>query len=113
VAGDLVYVTYIVEMTAVDDFRKCDRNSIMTPLEWILGFQSGPQATNIGNFEPSSRPTTDRNDCGQVSGDPNGDVVQSWVRIKAPTLPPPIKKSNSAVMPPQQILPKSAAFLTR
>jgi len=41
VAGDLVYVTYIVEMTAVDDFRKCDPNSTMTRLEWILGFHGG------------------------------------------------------------------------
>jgi len=41
VAGDLVYVTYIVEMTAIDDFRKCDPNSTMTRLEWILGFHGG------------------------------------------------------------------------
>jgi hypothetical protein len=37
VVGGLVYVTYIVEMTSYDDFRKCDKNSTITRFEWVLG----------------------------------------------------------------------------
>ena len=37
--GGSVYVTYIVEMTSYDDFRKCDKNSTITRLEWVLGFR--------------------------------------------------------------------------
>jgi len=47
---------------------------------------SGPQATNIGNRDSSSRATVVRNACGHVSGEPSGEVAQSWARIKAPTL---------------------------
>ena len=39
VVGGLVYVSYIVEMTSFDDFRKCNRNSTITRLEWTLGFR--------------------------------------------------------------------------
>ena len=28
----------------------------------------------MGNFEPSSRPTTERSDCGHVEGAPSGEV---------------------------------------
>ena len=37
VAGGLAYVTYIVEMTSYDDFRKCNKSSTITRLEWVLG----------------------------------------------------------------------------
>jgi len=37
VVGGLVYVTYIVEMTSYDDFRKCNNSSTVTRLEWVLG----------------------------------------------------------------------------
>jgi len=33
----LVYITYIVEMTSYDDFRKCNKGSTITRLEWVLG----------------------------------------------------------------------------
>ena len=39
VVGGLVYVTYVVDMTSFDDFRKCDKNSTITRLEWALGFR--------------------------------------------------------------------------
>lgn len=39
VVGGLVYVTYIVEMTGFDDFRKCNKTSTITRLEWVLGFR--------------------------------------------------------------------------
>jgi len=39
VVGGLVYVTYIVEMTSYDDFRKCDKTSTITRLEWVLRFR--------------------------------------------------------------------------
>jgi drug/metabolite transporter (DMT)-like permease len=39
VVGGLVYVTYIVEMTSYDDFRKCSKSSTITRLEWVLGFR--------------------------------------------------------------------------
>jgi hypothetical protein len=39
VVGGLVYVTYIVEMTGFDDFRKCNKSSTVTRFEWALGFQ--------------------------------------------------------------------------
>lgn len=39
VVGGLVCVAYIVEMTTYDDFRKCDKNSTITRLEWVLGFR--------------------------------------------------------------------------
>ena len=35
--GGLVYVTYIVEMTSYDDFRKCNKSSAITRLEWVPG----------------------------------------------------------------------------
>jgi hypothetical protein len=34
-----VYVTYVVEMTGFDDFRKCNKSSTITRLEWVLGFR--------------------------------------------------------------------------
>jgi len=37
IIGGLVYVTYIVEMTSYDDFRKCNKSSTVTRLEWVLG----------------------------------------------------------------------------
>ena len=37
VVGGLVYVTYIVEKTGFDDFRKCNKSSTITPIEWVLG----------------------------------------------------------------------------
>lgn len=39
VVGSLVWVAYIVEITTYADFRKCDKNSTITRLEWILGFR--------------------------------------------------------------------------
>jgi hypothetical protein len=51
-----------------------------------------PQATNIGNLEVSRSPTTERRDCGQVSGAPRGDVDQSCPRISAPMAPPSTRK---------------------
>jgi hypothetical protein len=39
VVGGLVYVTYVVEMTGFDDFRKCSKNSAITRIEWVLGFR--------------------------------------------------------------------------
>jgi hypothetical protein len=35
----LVYVTYIVEKTGFDDFRKCNKNTTLTQIEWVLGFR--------------------------------------------------------------------------
>jgi hypothetical protein len=37
IVGALVYITYIVEMTSYDDFRKCNKSSTVTRLEWVLG----------------------------------------------------------------------------
>jgi len=37
IVGGLVFVTYIVEMTSYDDFRKCNKSSTITRLEWVLG----------------------------------------------------------------------------
>jgi drug/metabolite transporter (DMT)-like permease len=37
VVGGLVYVTYIVEKTGFDDFRKCNKSSTITQIEWGLG----------------------------------------------------------------------------
>ena len=37
--GCLVYVTYFVEMTSYDDFRKCNKTSTITRFEWVLGFR--------------------------------------------------------------------------
>ncbi|HEY4471927.1 MAG TPA: hypothetical protein VGN21_12200 [Stellaceae bacterium] len=37
VVGGLVYVTYIVEKTGFDDFRKCNKSSTITQIEWVLG----------------------------------------------------------------------------
>lgn len=39
VVGGLVYVTYIVEKTGFDDFRKCNKNTTITQVEWVLGFR--------------------------------------------------------------------------
>lgn len=39
VVGSLVYVTYIVEKTGFDDFRKCNKSSTITQIEWVLGFR--------------------------------------------------------------------------
>ena len=39
VVGGLMYLTYVVEMAGYDDFRKCNRQSAMTRLEWVLGFR--------------------------------------------------------------------------
>ena len=39
VVGGLVYVTYVVEMAGFDDLRKCNKNSTITRLEWVLGFR--------------------------------------------------------------------------
>jgi len=39
IVGGLVYVTYIVEMTSYDDFRKCNKSSTVTRIEWVLGFR--------------------------------------------------------------------------
>ena len=39
VVGGMVYVTYVVEMTGFDDFRKCSKNSSITRIEWVLGFR--------------------------------------------------------------------------
>jgi hypothetical protein len=39
VVGSLVYVTYVVEMTGFEDFRKCNKSSTITRLEWVLGFR--------------------------------------------------------------------------
>src|SRR3712207_1077345 len=48
---------------------------------------------NIGNCELSSSPTTERSDCGHVSGAPGGEPDQSCVRINAPVLSPPARDS--------------------
>jgi len=40
VVGGLVHVTYLVEMAGYDDFRKCNRQSTMTRLEWVLSFRA-------------------------------------------------------------------------
>ena len=39
VVGSLVYVTYIVEMTGYNDFRRCDPTSSITRIQWVLGFR--------------------------------------------------------------------------
>ena len=39
VVGSVAYVAYIVEMTTYDDFRKCNKSSALTRLEWVLGFR--------------------------------------------------------------------------
>jgi hypothetical protein len=39
IVGGFVYVTYIVEMTSFDDFLKCNKNSTITRLEWVLAFR--------------------------------------------------------------------------
>src|SRR5689334_23180135 len=46
----------------------------------------------MGKRESSSRPTTERSDCGQVCGGPSGESDQSCWRINAPTSPPPERK---------------------
>ena len=37
--GGLVYVTYVVEMAGYKDHLRCNRDSTMTRLEWVLGFR--------------------------------------------------------------------------
>ena len=37
VVGGLVYVTYLIEIASFDDFRRCNKNSTITRLEWVLG----------------------------------------------------------------------------
>ena len=39
VVGGLVYVTYTVEMAGYKDHLRCNRDSTMTRLEWVLGFR--------------------------------------------------------------------------
>ena len=39
VVGCLVSVTYTVEMTGFDDFRKCNKTSTISRLEWVLGIR--------------------------------------------------------------------------
>ena len=39
VVSGLVYVTYFVQMTSYDDFRKCDKNSTISRFEWVLGIR--------------------------------------------------------------------------
>ena len=39
VVGCLVYVTYVVEMTGYKDHLRCNRDSTVTRLEWVLGFR--------------------------------------------------------------------------
>lgn len=39
VVGALVYVTYVIQMASFDDFRRCNKNSTMNRLEWVLGFR--------------------------------------------------------------------------
>ncbi len=50
VVGGLVYVTYIVEMTGFDDFRKCNKNSTITRLERVFGFRP---AFAVSHHEPN------------------------------------------------------------
>ncbi|MBV9966167.1 MAG: hypothetical protein JO008_10765 [Alphaproteobacteria bacterium] len=45
VVGGLVYVTYIVEMAGYDAFRKCNKNSTMTRMEW------GPEVLASGGLQ--------------------------------------------------------------
>src|SRR5450830_460856 len=56
---------------------------------------SGPQATNMGNFECSIRLTTERSATGQFSRGPSGERDQSCARIIAPIWPPSITKAGS------------------
>jgi hypothetical protein len=37
--GGLVYVTYVVEMAGFNDHLRCNRDSTMTRLEWVLGIR--------------------------------------------------------------------------
>jgi hypothetical protein len=39
VVGGLVYVTYVVEMAGYNDFLRCNHDSGMTRIEWVLGFR--------------------------------------------------------------------------
>jgi len=39
VVAGLAYVTYVVEMTSYDDFRKCNKATTTTRLEWVLGLR--------------------------------------------------------------------------
>ena len=47
VVGGLVYLTYIVEMTSFDDFRKCNKSSTVTRLEWVLGVRPVDQCRHL------------------------------------------------------------------
>jgi hypothetical protein len=45
IVGGLVYVTYVVEMTGYKDFLHYNRESVMTQLEWVLGFRPAEDCT--------------------------------------------------------------------
>ena len=47
VVGGLVYITYIVEKTGFDDFRKCNKNTTLTQIEWVLGFRPGEDCRHL------------------------------------------------------------------
>ena len=49
VVGGLDYVTYMVEMTGFDDFRKCNKASTITRFEWVLGFRPAEGLQAVGD----------------------------------------------------------------
>jgi hypothetical protein len=47
VVGGLVYITYIVEMAGYDHFRKCNKNSTLTRVKWVLGFRPAEDCRSL------------------------------------------------------------------
>ena len=39
VVGGMLYVTYVIEMAGYNDYLRCNHNTGMTRLEWVLGFR--------------------------------------------------------------------------
>src|SRR5262245_2341466 len=54
--------------------------------------RSGPHQTTIGNRDARQVPMAALSVSGQHAGGPSGERDQSWVRIRAPILPPPSRK---------------------
>src|SRR5262245_23591888 len=51
----------------------------------------------IGNCDLTHRLTAARNDCGQSRRGPSDVAAQSWLRIRSPSSPPPLRKSVSRI----------------
>src|SRR5215510_3163235 len=51
----------------------------------------------IGNCDLTHRLTAARNDCGQSPRGPSDVAAQSWLRMRSPSSPPPLRKSVSRI----------------